>query len=117
MAMTKAQQEYSIARIAALHYAKIDSIKGQYYTPAKKLSHGEKWELVTSGKVKPTYKGVPNSYVDWYYIFDFSEYESDEVPSAIGEQLIEEEIKRFQRAKDEIMLGDAYEAMSIVSNY
>lgn len=117
MPMTKAQQEYAIRRISEIHQKAVDSIRQAHLIPAVTLSTQERWDLVKEGKVSLLKDYQPDYYNRWYDIFDFSSFERTESFSDEGQKLIDAEKQRFQNAKDQIMLGDATEAMNIVSNY
>lgn len=117
MPMTKAQQEYAIQRISSIYHQNIQKIKEDHATPAVKLTTEDRWDLVQAGKVSLKKDYQPSSWTDWHNLFDFSTFEHPERISDEGQKLIDAENQRFQNAKDQIMLGDAMEAMNIVSNY
>jgi len=117
MPMTRAQQEYAIKRVSELHQKETAQIKAEHSTPAVTLNLEQRWELVQTGKVSLKQGKTPGNYERWHEIFDFSNFESPEVLSYEGQKLLDAENQRLQDAKDQIMLGDAMEAMNIVSNY
>ncbi len=113
--MTKAQVDYAIRRLTETYRTRQAAIRAEHETPEKKLSMDQKWQMVLAGRAAAradlTYMTGSSG---WMGLFDWSEHEHDAVMSPAGEQQMELLKRELTRAKDEIMLGDAEEALALL---
>lgn len=111
--MNQKQREYAMARVSAVRARKVEEIKARHTIPAVKLSLARKAELVVSGGVPAIPHKLKSYYTDWPDAFDFSAYERDEVyDKDSAAPLIAKVNAEADRIHDNIMLGDAEEALS-----
>lgn len=113
--MTKTQVDYAIGRLTDLYHAREEAIRAVHETPEKKLTMAQKWEMVVAGRATPRADTPPaSSSYGWMGLFDWSAHECDAVVSDTGRRLLAGLKTEFTRAKDEIMLGDAEEALALL---
>ena len=113
--MTKAQVDYAIGRLTDTYRKRQDTIRREHETPEKKLTMEQKWRMVLAGQATPradlTYMTGSSG---WMGLFDWSAHEYAAVMSDAGRRLMDNLSAEFTRAKDEIMLGDAEEALALL---
>lgn len=115
--MNQKQREYAIERVRALRGKRILALKEKYITPAKRLSRQEKFELVRSGKVKVRNENEDFAPHYWVDLFDFSKFEAEAKAHPKFDEFVDAEKARAQKVIDEIMLGDAEEALNLIRVY
>lgn len=115
--MNQRQRDYAITRINESANAKIATVKDKFITPGRKISFGEKVDLIRKGSVKLC-KDVSQNYIHLVDAFDFSKYESEK-------KFDEEKALPFitaitqisVRAKDKIMLAGDEEALKAIADF
>lgn len=115
MAMSKAQTEYAMTRLETAYKGRVKAIEAAYGWEDSLLSLEAKWDFIKKGLVQPT--NPPQRYTRWDEIFDFSFFEVKKGLSQQGENLLQELKIEYQAAKDSVMLGDAKEALDLVSSF
>lgn len=115
--MDKSQRKYAMDRVVQIANVKIEAIKAKYTVQAVKLTNSERMDLIASGKVKfvRDSSGYRSSIFDYY---DFSKFEK---PARINQKAIDTETeivcKKSREIKDKIMLGDAVEALELLTAF
>lgn len=121
--MNAQQRKYAQERIGELTTLKVAAIKAANTTPAKLLSDEDKLKLVKAGTVKIKDDLSADNFGSGRYnyissFFDFSKHEKAAVYNeAKAKPLIEKVVKAAQFAKDEIMLGQEYEALAAIKAF
>ena len=105
---------YVLERLQGIEKIARTKVKNKFTTPATVLSWDEKRKLIDKSGVK--LKTFVKSYNIIADAFDFSGYETEE---KTDKQKLCAAIKRldisFQTAKDNLMLGDANEAIELIA--
>jgi len=120
--MNQTQKMYIRKRIEGILQSKATELRKKLTVPTKTLSPREKVEMIYTGKIKlRPRKDVPlNSSSSLYinYLYDFSKYETR------GGMNQEEYNKKFKLLTnkantiiDNVMLGDAEEALKLISDF
>lgn len=108
--MNTTQRKYALARIDALQREAEARVKDKYTVPGVTLTNPEKMALILGGKVK--LRSDVNQYTDLIYAFDFSKHEK---PAKVDDKALAKAraklFAEFNRARDELMLGDAEQAL------
>lgn len=117
--MNLQQKNYALNRATEIKNTKINELKNKCTTKAIQITKLEKLELIAQGKVKikKGYKSIPEYQMDDIHkVFDFSSYEK---PEKFDDKTYNEKssviIKKVTEIKDKIMLGDAEEALRLLS--
>jgi len=117
--MNQTQKKYALERVEYIRRNKNSELENKYTTPKKQLSGDEMINLVVKKKV-PIRKDISrNTYrPELKDVFDFSNYES---PKVIDSKKLSMAIKpineKAQKIKDQIMLGDAEEALKMIQDF
>ncbi len=116
--MNMKQREYALARISAIEKVKIESVQEKYAIPARFLSKKDKADLINSGAVKLR-PGVHDGYrsVYWDDAFDSSAYEADNSYKNGFEEAADAVRYEARRIRDNLMLGDAQEALAALRSF
>jgi hypothetical protein len=115
--MTKVQTEYALQRLSDHYRKQRDAVTAQHTIPAVTLTWPEMWELVKSGQAKPRETVPERNNVDWRTLFDFSGFTREAKTDLAGERKLASLAASYLRAKDEIMLGDAQEALTLLRDF
>jgi hypothetical protein len=115
--MTKAQTEYAMSRLDAEYKKRKMAIAEAHSTPEKKLSLSEKWEMVRNGSVLPQAQTPHSSSASWTMLFDWTPFERAAEMSPEGKRALADLSETYRRAQDEIMLGDAQEALELLRQF
>jgi hypothetical protein len=116
--MNPQQRKYAMERIDRVAMVKISQAKKKYTTEAVTLKNEEKLKLIKDGAVKlKNLDIIKGQYCpDLYPSFDFSKHESPEKLDSEKYDKVDKTITRLAvQAKDNIMLGDASEALKIIA--
>lgn len=115
--MNQKQREYAVSRVNVLTAAKVAAIKEKHTTPAVALDFDQKISLIRAGYVLLRDNEF-NTYTRLHEAFDFSSYER---PAVVDQGAIDKESAPIQAQartiKDKIMLGDAEEALQLISQF
>jgi len=116
--MNKQQRDYAASRVINIKTAKIEAIKLKYTTPAILLSPEEKAKAFRAKKYKVLSDVTKiTSYTDVTDIVQFT----DEKPEKKDSKKIEAEtsavVAEASKIVDELMLGDATEALKLIQAF
>ena len=108
-------KKYVMERIDDVRREVSEKIRRKYMDNVKSLTTREKYNLIKKGKVKlrslavleKDYYGSPN----WYDFKPYDKRENAQVHCRKIEKKLEAEV---QKAKDEVMIGDMKEALTIL---
>ena len=110
------QKKYAAGRVTGIKRRKIEKITAAHTSKALLLSVEEKRDLINAGAVKLLDEGERGR--SWYCAFDFSEYESPSVfDRKTAEPLIAAVTAEATRIIDELLLGDASEALEAIRRF
>lgn len=119
--MNLSQKKYAMDRVNQIEYAKIREIEKKFTVPEVKLTNIDRIRLVRSGKAKLIsntkileFSNHTRDYIS--YMFDFSNHESVSKTNSASVKKASAPIKKkSQEIKDQIMLGDAEEALKMIT--
>ena len=121
--MNQQQRKYAMQRVTDIKDEKISALQTRYTKKGKSLTWAERIRLIRKGLVKLKANQSINE-LFWHnqgeieHVFDFSKYEYtdtlDEKLFTLGQDRI---LKKFTKIIDEIMLGDAKEAMKLIRDF
>jgi len=117
MAMTKVQQAYALSRLEEIFTRHCEEIKKEFTTPAKSLTSQEKLNLISDGEVNTLPADKLSTYVRLVDAFDFSAYTSPEFTSPEGVKKLQQIQTKYKEVSDQIMLGDAVEALGLLQSF
>jgi hypothetical protein len=118
--MNHTQRKYAMERVESIAKYKIAAIKDKHTTKGVCLSSQERVALVRKGKVKLRPDNCINYKSCGYFSdhFDFSRYESS---NSFNQAAFDKEIKpislKAQEIKDQLMLGDAEQALKQIQDF
>lgn len=122
--MKPAEQKYAMERIAGLAKEKLTAIrKSLTVVKAKKLTYGQALRLIKSGKIKLDYPKSKelHRYDEFSDVFDLKGHHDYHGSGGYDEALYSKKAapvrKEVQRIKDQIMLGDATEALKLIEKF
>ena len=114
--MNHSQKKYAADRVNEIKRRKIEEIEAAHTSEAQRLSGAQKRELIEQGRVKLLDEGAGGR--SWYCAFDFSKYESPSVfDRETAEPLIAAVTAEATRIIDELLLGDASEALEAIRRF
>ena len=114
--MNNSQKKYAADRVTGIKRRKIEEITAAHTSKALLLSVEEKRDLINAGAVKLLNGG--DGYRCWCNAFDFSAYESPSVfDRETAEPLIAAVTAEATRIIDELLLGDASEALEAIRRF
>lgn len=120
--MNHTQKKYAMARVDEIAHSKVRAIEKTMPTiPLKTLNYRKALKLIKDGKVKMVADAnkVIDTYADFTDVFDFSPYHSfsrrgDQYDTKAFGKKVEVVRTECVRIKDQIMLGDAEEALKMI---
>jgi hypothetical protein len=120
--MNQTQKKYALERIDILKDQKIKKLRQKYTRKGKRLTDKERYLLIKDGKVQTRSEKEFDKFTYQQdrvnNVFVFSKYEWD---SSINHKeydpLESKIIKEARRIKDQIMLGDAEEALKMIQGF
>ena len=117
--MNQQQKNYTIKRLDTIATKKIVNSKSDCTTEGLSLESSEKWMLGLAGKVSRIKKYKPSgSYNHPDQIWNFSHLEKDSFFDEKKYNSYKKKInKKCQALKDEIMLGNADEALKAIKDF
>jgi hypothetical protein len=126
--MNQTQKRYAIERVEAIENQKLRDLKESIPAPKpKKLTVKSACKLIKDGKVKMSGKAAPDTTIDGEYIskcFDFSKYHDyrpgyrcSSYDTEKYAKLSQPIIKKAQDIKDQLMLGNADEALKMIQEF
>ena len=117
MAMTKAQQAYALSRLKEIFTRRCKEIKEEFTTPAKDITLREKLCLISKGEVSLLPSDKLSTFTKLVDSFDFSEYTYPELTSPEGLKKLQQLKVSYEEVSDQIMLGDAGEALGLLQSF
>lgn len=116
--MNKDQRKYALDRVTAITNAKLEKLKEVHKAERRVLTAKERAALVRSGKVKLKPECTEIGEYDRYWVYwDFSKYEQREVVKPSYQPAADKVNAEAQTIRDKIMLGDAEEALALLSSF
>lgn len=122
--MNQQQKNYAMNRVDSILEKKTSKIsREKFKTKAKELNNLQMIELIRSGKVKLKSKDKIIKMRSWdtdsiKHVFDFSKYITKEIFDHEGyNKKINPYVKEAQKIKDQLMLGDAEEAIRLINKF
>ena len=116
--MNQKQREYALQRVNDIENARLCALKTKLTTPGVTLTLEQRAELIDQGKVRLKDKAREDKHTYWQNAFDFSQYEKEAVYDFEAcKPLIAKIRAEAGRIKDQIMLGDAEEALSAIAAF
>ena len=118
--MNKDQRKYALVRIADITRRKVQEAEERLTTPAVSLDAKEMLRLIRDGKVKMCEFIDPGRYYlrdRLRDVFDFSAHESKKSVDPALDEKIARIRQQAAQIEDEIMLGDATEALDKISQF
>ena len=118
MAMNHKQREYALTRVNQILANRLGALATRFKAEVKLLTDRERADLLRKGKVK--LKASVEQVTTWTDVvdaFDFSPFEQREKTTpeyAPAAKALEDEA---QKVRDQIMLGDAEEAMRLLESF
>lgn len=115
--MTKTQSEYAVKRLTSARDRRVADVRAEHVQPGITLTLDQKWELIREGRVQPLAKYMdrtPWSSNGWADVFDFSPFETKEMISSTGAELLAQIKMGYSAAMDELILGDAEGALEAI---
>lgn len=109
--MSAAQREHAKKRVENISKAARTKVRTAHTTKAVTLTVGQKKELIRKGTVKLLSDTSLDTYGYLLHCFDFSKHEKVAVLSPVGKTKLDKIDAAEQDAIDNIMLGDAGEAL------
>ena len=117
--MTAQQRKYATERVAEIEKQKLAANEAAHTTPAKHLTSTERFHLVETNRVRlaaDRTEITAHTYVT--QAFDFSPFERSAVVDVAGRDAGAATIRKEAAAiRDKIMLGDADEALQLLSAF
>ena len=117
--MDKVQRKYAVDRVNSIERNRLDVLRTKYTTPEKKLSGNEKVALIQSRKAKIVERDRTHNHCNYIEdVFDFAPFQNKESVDTIKYNKDAEPIrKKAQQIRDKIMLGDAEEALKLLTEF
>jgi hypothetical protein len=119
--MNQKQKEYAIERVTNIFSSKQQSIEAKYTVESKPISGNEMIDLVLKGKCPKRKNPDRPRYNNSVYLRDVFDFSKFEVVGGTDYKKAGKEIApiraEFQRIKDQIMLGDAEEAVKLIEKF
>lgn len=115
--MTKTQSEYAVKRLTSARDRRVADVRADHVQPGVTLTQDQKWELIREGRVQPSAKYMdhtPRYSIGWADVFDFSPFETEEMISSAGAELLAQIKLDYSAAMDELILGDAEGALEAI---
>jgi len=117
--LTQSQIKYAMNRVSSVVRQKEQTLRDKFTKPSKHLSGEQEIKLVLSGKVKK--RQIPyDRHCSPYLsdVFDFSKYQDN---GSFDEKSFNAEMKpirkKVQEINDNLMLGDAKEALKMIQEF
>jgi len=122
MGMTQGQRKYAIAKVTELRNMKLSRASEDCFIKGKTLSNRERVALIRGGKVHLNPPRILNDLSDYALdhidkVFDFSEFEYPNSYTKPYAGRVAKINQAYEKACDEIMLGDASDAQEIIKAF
>lgn len=117
MTMSQQQRKYALGRVDAIVAVKTRELRDKHTTPGRTLGNAERLKLLKDGtvKVRAGLTGV-EGYKHIDDVFDFSKWHyGAHLDVKPFESVMARFTARANTARDQIMLGDAEEALAILA--
>ena len=118
--MNQSEKNYIVKRLAGIHTQKIELARASCTTYEVEYSPEKRFELFKQGKYKLRHKGNPFESDHYSYFknaFVFEGERPETLNRAEYDQIVGLLNKEFDRVKDEIMLGDAQDALELLKKF
>lgn len=116
--MNQQQKKYAQNRVSAIYARRQRDLRKSMITPAIKISPSERADAIRAGKVKlrPGIKRIGN-YDDVIDVLVFDGERDEKVDEAKLTKALSELETEFNNVMDELMLGDAEEAIKLIKAF
>lgn len=121
--MTKDQREYALRRLGAAFSAAEAAVKKRYTTPAVVVTDRQRTEMILSGvatlnRSRLEHRGAGYSGDAFHKMFDFPVHpRAAEVDMTAVNRDLTPIKAEYTRLQDELMLGDAVTALSLIRDF
>lgn len=116
--MNQQQKKYAQSRVSAIYERRQHDLRKLHTTPAVRLTSTERATAIRAGKAKllPEVKRISN-YDDVIDVFVFDGERAEKIDNAKLEKALAELKTEFNNVMDELMLGDAEEAIKLIKAF